>query len=106
MASPPKYKSIADLIQFYINKYYLKREEIPGLKHSQKEHLNEIEKVSKQYQKQLSKTEWDNEENREQFKKEIDFLTKVFTKQRQEEERKKALQEFKNSLKRRPITSI
>lgn len=107
MSNTPKSKTIQGLLLFYINKYYLIRERIPGLKTRQKEHLHEVEKINKTYLKELAKREdWNTEENREQFKKEIDFLTKCYTKQRQEEERKKALQDFKISMKQKRVTGI
>lgn len=107
MSNTPKSKTLQGLFLFYINKYYLIREQIPGLKHDQRKHLHEVEKINKAYLKELAKREeWDTEDNREQFKNEIDFLTKCYTKQRQEEERKKALQEFKSSMKQKLVTGI
>jgi hypothetical protein len=97
----PKPKTLQELIQFYITKYYLIRERIPGLKADNKKHIHEVEKINKQYLKVLLKTSWDSEENREQFKSEIDFLTQCFTKQKQEEKRKEELQAFKDSLKKK-----
>lgn len=106
MARKPKYKTLQHLLQYYITKYYLLREKNPNLKQEPKRHIHEIEKLITAYQKDLGKTSWESEERKDQFRKEIDFLTQVYSKIKSEEERKGKLQAFKDSMNLRPVTSI
>ena len=74
----------------------------PGIIHDEKKHLHKIEGLDEDYRKDLAKRfpDHDTEENRSRYKQDIDFLTKVFTRQMEAQEKKSSLQALKDKLKR------
>ena len=107
MTNAPKFTTLQSILQYYISIYYLYRERETNIKQEPVKHIQLIERIERRYQKELLKYPgYATEENRQQFRKEIDFLTQVFSKIKKEEERKEALNKFKNSLQRKPVTGI
>lgn len=97
----PKHKTLQNLIQYSISKYYVERERDPTLKTNLEAHIRIANRIENFYQKELeTKYEsWNTEEARGAVRKCIDFLTKIYTKKEEEERRKKELQEMKSKIK-------
>lgn len=93
MAKYPNFNTEQDLLQYFINLYYLMRSRNIGLKQNPKQHIKEILKIEKDYHKKLSKLNF-SEELKDQLRKEIDFLTGVFEKEEKEIRRKEELKSF------------
>ena len=97
----PKHSTLQNLIQYSISKYYVERERDPALKTNLEAHIKVATKIESFYHKELETkySTWNTEEARGAFKKCIDFLTKIYTKKKEEERRKKELQELKSKIK-------
>ncbi len=102
MAKHPIHKTIQNLLQYYLSLYYLIRENNPNLRLNEKKHISEIERLERAYHKDiyLKYPQWDTEENKAQLKKDIDFLTQVFTRQEQERQKQQSINELKESIKK------
>ena len=89
----PKFPNIQTLLQYYISQYYLMRSQHPGIKQDPKKHKKEILQIEGHYKRELRKKlpDLNSEENQNQFRKEIDFLTGIFSKEEKEKRRKEEL---------------
>lgn len=78
------------------------RGENPGISHNDTKHLHKIGVIQNEYSKQLRTRypDWDTEDNRGALTKHIDYLTKVFTRQKEEEGKKDKLQSLRQKMKR------
>lgn len=91
------------LLVHYIDKYYKLRAEEPGIKHNPISHLALATLVEQEYKADLEEhPEWNTEEKQGAFRKHIDFLTKVFSKHKEQCDRQARMEEFKEALVRRP----
>lgn len=102
MARKPKHKTFNDILQYYINLYYVVRERNPGIKQSEDKHIHKIELAESDYHKELERhyPQWDTEENKARFRTEIDFLTSAYTNIQINKSKKIDLKALKEKLKR------
>lgn len=97
----------SEVINYYIGQYYTKIGEDPSVRQNQDRHIDLINEINMKYLKALNyvppgseKEPMDYEGYKDSFLENIDFLTGVFTKKREQEEQAKAQEEFKNRLKK------
>lgn len=99
MARQPTHKTSHHLLLYHISLYYVMRERIPGIKFRVSDHIIEIEKEECRYHQQLAKfPDWNTEENRGRLRRDIDFLTGVFSKKAAEEKKKQELADLKGKV--------
>jgi len=101
----PEFKpeSYQSLLVHYIDLYYKRRSEEPGIKHDPDRHIALAKEVIEEYEKKLEKyPEWNTEERKGALYKHIDLLTKVFSSHKEQSERKSRLEAFKESAQRKP----
>ena len=75
------------------------RERNPGIKQNPKKHIYETEELEHKFHRTLEKRkyeEWNIEENRGQFRKEVDFLTGVFSGTDKQKEKNSLLEALKS----------
>lgn len=90
MARKPTHKTTQNIVQYYISLYYVERERDATLKSNREKHIRVADKIERDYHKELRTKypDWDTEENRPQVQNQIDFLTKIFSQRRKEEQKK------------------
>ncbi len=91
------------MLSYYISLYYIIRERNQGIKFRPEDHLREVMKLEKDFHKKIANRypQWNNEENRNSLKEEIDFLTGVISKQKSVEQKKKTLKGLKEKFDNR-----
>lgn len=90
---PPNYKTPKELLNYHIKLYYRRRTSDP------KQNKTNAEEIITHYQKELIKRNWQSEEKNEALKYYLDKLTGLWTKEREQEEKKKKLEEWKKTVK-------
>jgi len=85
MANKPNHTTFLSLLTYHISLYYVMRERNPGIKVNPTKHLQQVEHLNKAFEKELTQKypNWDTESNRKEFKKQIDALTGIYTKNNQ-----------------------
>lgn len=93
--------SIVSLVQRWIGKYYELLQEDPKIRATHDTHLKEVEKLNNGYLKDLARHElieaFESQESYHNlFKTQIDFLTGVYAKEEQLNERNKLREKLRN----------
>lgn len=57
--------------------------ENPGIRTDHKKHFNEVEIVERHWLKALSESPWDTEDNKPMFEQRLNFLTGVYSKEKE-----------------------
>lgn len=82
MPRPVKLSTFSDLIHYHLSLYYIQRERYPHLKHDLKKHYKIVLLKEKHFHQDIERRypEYNTEENKGELRRQIDFLTGVFTK--------------------------
>lgn len=96
-----QHTSFFRLLQYHVTLYYNHRDRNPGLTLDADKHIAAIEKIERLYLRCLRNDypDWDTEENKEQFRSHIDYLTKVFTKKKEAAEKANKYKSLTNNIK-------
>ena len=107
MSKIPILETEADTITYHIGLYYHEIEEKPEIRQNEKEHINLINHINERYLKALQyippgsdKKPMDYEGYKDAFIENIDFLTRVFTKQKEREAQQQKAKEFMAKTKK------
>ena len=97
------HENISQLVQRWISRYYELLTKQPEVRGDQTSHLKYTNEINKEYLKDLNKHYrrellTPHEGDEDQFKRQIDFLTGVYTREKKENE----MQEIRNKLKAMP----
>jgi|GEM_PF-4887820 len=83
---PPIVTTEEELITHYIGVYYRELSQDPKIRFNQDDHIKLIESINKRYLRDLKLKEgFDEEKFCNKFIESIDFLTKVFSKKKEQE---------------------
>lgn len=100
MARKPHHTTFMSLLQYHISLYYVMRERNPGIKSNPVKHIEKVRVLEQEFKKELTKLypDWDLEECREAYRKQIDLLTCVYTKAADKERGAKIFGELAKSM--------
>lgn len=87
--------SAKDLLNYTISLYYQMLKENNNIRINHKKHFEETEKVERRYHKLLKANNWETEETEPLFRKQLDFLTGVYTQEEKVQQLKQNKQKFK-----------
>lgn len=97
MARKPVYDSLTHMVMYYTSLYYYHTEIDPSIRGDERSNTELVERLDFEYRRDLNRrcpSEWDNEDTREYFKSNMDFLTKAYKRPAE----KKKLSEEKKSF--------
>lgn len=103
----PTHQNLNQLISYCILKYYRERDKDKTIKLNPEKHLKLANQTIKYYHNELQNTypQWDDDEARGAVRKQIDFLTGVFTKEEKAKADKDKLKAFKEQVQQQQVRS-
>lgn len=87
--------SVNDLLNYSVSLYYHMLKQNKDIRINHAKHFEETQRVEKYYHKLLNKNNWATEEAEPLFRKQIDFLTGVYT----HEEKMQGLKQTKEKFR-------
>ncbi len=110
MSRVPYHETEAEAVNYHTALYYDRLKEEPGLRANEDKHIEFIEHINARYLKALayeepgleqSRPPLDFEGHKNSFIENIDFLTQVFTKKKEKEQKSADKQKFLDQFKNR-----